>query len=119
MFARSTERWSAGDDHKRSIELQYNALTQAIGVNSQGYETLYFHAPDRFLGDQRASYNKDLKFTLRIGENGPTPTATDVILEGAGTYVTNTIFGQKNPLPGLQVICTSIKTMDRYLYILF
>ena len=26
---------------------------------------------DRFLGDQRATYNQDLEFRLRIGENGP------------------------------------------------
>lgn len=103
MFARSAERWHAEDEHKRPIELQYNAVTQTIGVSAQGYETLYFVAPDRFLGDQRASYNKELKFVLRIGENGPNPTATDIILEGAGTYVTNTIFGQNNPLPSVQV----------------
>lgn len=107
MFARSNERWSAQDEHNRAINIQYHGVTQTIGAAAQSYETVYFLAPDRFLGDQRASYNRDLKFTLRIGENGPNPTARDIILEGAGTYVTNTIFAQKNQLPSVQVIKTS------------
>lgn len=103
MFARSNERWIAQDEHGRVISINYQGVTQTIGAQSQGYETVYFMAPDRFLGNQRASYNRDLKFTLRIGENGPNPTARDIILEGAGTSVTNTIFAQNNQLPSVQV----------------
>lgn len=102
MFARSNERWIAQDEHGRVISINYQGVTQTIGAQSQGYETVYFLAPDRFLGNQRASYNRDLKFTLRIGENGPNPTARDIILEGAGTSVTNTIFAQNNQLPSVQ-----------------
>ncbi len=58
---------------------------------------------DRFLGDQRGSYNQELNFTLRIGEHSPKPSADDVILEGAGLRVSRPIFGQRNALPSIQV----------------
>ncbi|GLV33913.1 Laminin B2 [Carabus blaptoides fortunei] len=102
MFARTTERWSGQDERGRPISIQYHGLTQTIGASSDGYETLYFLAPDRFLGNQRASYNRNLKFTLRIGENGPNPTSGDIILESGPTQVTNTIFAQNNQLPSVQ-----------------
>lgn len=63
---------------------------------------------NRFLGDQRSSYNQILEFSLRIGDNRPVPTATDIILEGGGTSVTNTIFAQKHNLPSIQV-CSNVK----------
>ena len=65
------------------------------------YRNLVFS--DRFLGDQRASYNQDITFKLRIGENGPVPTIEDVVLEGAGLSITQPIFGQQNPLPAIHV----------------
>lgn len=58
--------------------------------------------PERFLGDQRGSYNQELNFTLRIGEHGPKPSADDIILEGAGLRISRPIFGQRNPLPSIQ-----------------
>lgn len=85
------------------MEVQYNAISQSIGVAAQGNEIVYFVAPERYLGDKRASYNQLLHFTLRIGENRPNPTATDIILEGAGSYVTNALFAQGNKIPAIQV----------------
>jgi hypothetical protein len=55
---------------------------------------------DKFLGDQRSSYNHDLTFKLSIGENSPEPKINDVILEGgSGLRITQAIFGQGNQLP--------------------
>lgn len=102
-FAKSAERWRGEDDYRRIIEIQYNALSQSIGVSAQSDEPVYFLAPEKYLGDQRASYNHLIKFTLRIGDDRPTPTATDVILEGGGAHVTNTIFAQNNSIPRVQV----------------
>ncbi|KAF5301739.1 hypothetical protein FQA39_LY19085 [Lamprigera yunnana] len=83
-FTKSAERWQAQDGYRRSLQ-----------------ETIIFTflAPDRFLGDQRASYNQLFEFTLRIGDNRAVPTATDIIFEGANGYVTNTIFAQRNLIP--------------------
>lgn len=55
--------------------------------------------PDRFLHDQRASYNQNLSFTFRIGEGGPRATVEDIKLEGAGLSISQPIFGQANPMP--------------------
>ncbi|KAJ9596346.1 hypothetical protein L9F63_012621, partial [Diploptera punctata] len=100
-FARGTERWSAQDYRGNSLSIQYNGITQAIGASAPGRDPVYFVAPDRFLGDQRASYNQDVTFKLRIGENGPAPTVEDIVLEGAGLSITQAIFGQQNPLPAI------------------
>ncbi|KAJ8974238.1 hypothetical protein NQ317_016734 [Molorchus minor] len=101
-FAKSAEKWTAEDDYGRKIEVKYDGFSQTIAVQAEGDEVIYFLAPERFLGDQRMSYNQILEFTLRIGGNIPLPTATDIILEGNGISVTNTIFAQKNSLPTVQ-----------------
>lgn len=90
------------------MDVKYDPISQSVGVISQNDEVIYFLAPDRFLGDQRASYNQMLEFSLRIGDNRPVPSATDIILEGGGYSVTNTIFAQKNKLPSIQVNIFSI-----------
>ena len=60
----------------------------------------------RFLGDQRASYNQELKFKLRINDIGPRPSVEDVIIEGGGAKnirISASITDQKNPMPGYGV----------------
>ncbi|XP_046998702.1 laminin subunit gamma-1 isoform X2 [Schistocerca americana] len=102
MFARNNERWSAQDYSGNPVKLLYHSITQSIGVNAPGRDPVYFVAPDRFLGDQRASYNQLLSFNLRIGESGPGATVEDVVIEGAGLTITQAIFGQRNPLPSVE-----------------
>lgn len=103
FFDRSSEKWTAVDDQKRPVALNYNGLVQNIEVSAPDRSAIYFVAPDRFLGDQRASYNRDLRFVLQIAENGASPSTADVILEGSGIYISNTIFGAKNKPPGTEV----------------
>ena len=80
--------------------MEHVPLSHSIGVTAPGEEAVYFLAPERYLGDQRASYNHLLQFRLRIGDyDRPIPTATDIILEGGGVSVTNTIFAQQNKIP--------------------
>lgn len=99
MFVRGSERWTASVAG-RSITLLTDASTQTVSVTAPDRENAYFIAPERFLGDQRASYNQDFFFTLRISETDPTATARDIILEGGnGEQITQPIFGQNNPLP--------------------
>lgn len=52
-----------------------------------------------------------MEFRFRIGDNRPVPTATDIVLEGGGASVTNTIFAQKNNIPSTQV-CMSLKKIE-------
>ncbi|XP_067003262.1 laminin subunit gamma-1 [Anabrus simplex] len=101
IFARGTERWNAQTYNGAEAPVMFNSLTQVIGVSAPGRDPVYFVAPDRFLGDQRASYNQDLTFKLRIGESGPVASVEDVVLEGAGLSITQAIFGQRNPLPSV------------------
>lgn len=67
---------------------------------------------DKFLGDQRPSYNHDLTFKLSIGENSPQPFINDIILEsGSGIRMTQAIFGQGNPEPSDTVTTVFILTV--------
>lgn len=75
----------------------------SLAVSSQSSETLYFIASSQFLGDQRPSYNHDLKFSLRLGEVRGYPSATDIILEGPRSSVSINIYAQNNPEPTNQV----------------
>ena len=100
VFSKNSERWRAEDEYRRSVDVEHVPLSHSIGVTAPGEEAVYFLAPERYLGDQRASYNHLLQFRLRIGDyDRPIPTATDIILEGGGVSVTNTIFAQQNKIP--------------------
>ncbi|CAG0891651.1 unnamed protein product [Darwinula stevensoni] len=102
IFSRGNERWTAEDVFGQPVEFQYNAVSQNIGVQAPSRDAVYFVAPERFLGDQRSAYNQLLSFSLRIGEVGPRAKKDDIIIEGAGLQLSQTIFGQGNPLPNVQ-----------------
>lgn len=72
-------------------------------MSAKDSEKIYFVAAKQFLGDQRPSYNHDLKFALRIGENRGYPESQDIILEGERASVSLHIYGQNNPEPNDQV----------------
>lgn len=99
IFTRDAEKWNARDRGNREILFQYNPLDRNIGITIPNREPVYFVAPERYLGDQRASYNQLLAYTLRIGEDGPRATVEDLVLEGSGLTISQPIFGQGNPLP--------------------
>ncbi|XP_069161690.1 laminin subunit gamma-1 isoform X3 [Procambarus clarkii] len=101
-FVRGEERWQAAESTGRSVPLNYNAVTQSLAVSAPGRDKVYFLAPDRFLGDQRASYNHELSFFLNVGELGPQASTEDIVLEGAGLSVSAPIFAQGNSLPSSQ-----------------
>ncbi|XP_060809520.1 laminin subunit gamma-1 [Amyelois transitella] len=101
-YIRDAEKWTAEDERSNPAELRFNANTQNIAVQARGQEVVYFVASNNFLGDQRPSYNHDLKFTLRLGEARGYPSSQDIILEGARTSVSMNIYGQSNPEPSDQ-----------------
>ncbi|RXG52055.1 Laminin subunit gamma-1 [Armadillidium vulgare] len=101
-FVRGEERWQAWELTGKDVDLLFNPAVKSIGVEAEGRDTVYFRAPNRFLGNQRSSYNHDLTFSLRIGELGPQSGSMDIILEGAGLTVSTTIFAQGNSLPSTQ-----------------
>ncbi|XP_065226711.1 laminin subunit gamma-1 [Planococcus citri] len=99
-FIRGNEKWKAEFVGGHGATVNYNSYVQALEVASPSTEPVYFVASEKFLGDQRASYNHDLSFKLRINDNSAVPSVADIILEGAGRTVSRTIFGQDNNLPG-------------------
>ena len=56
----------------------------------------------QYLGDQRASYNQDLTFKLRIQDGEATPSQEDIVIFGGGAKASKialTITAQENNLP--------------------
>lgn len=99
-FNKNKEKWTAVDTWSRTIDPHYNARDQSIGVGNLVNGDVYFNASDRFVRDQRASYNRLLKFKLLlVGQRGPNPSQNDVILEGAGTKISLPIFAQDQGIP--------------------
>jgi len=102
VFARGDGKWTAVEHPDKPLSLAYNSQVQNIGVSAPGREPVYFLAPDRFLGDQRASYNQKLTFSLRISDAGGRASIEDIVLQGSGLSISLPIFGQGNELPGMQ-----------------
>ena len=87
--------------------VKFDGFAKLIGVQSQ-MASAYFLAPVKFLGDQRAAYNHELRFKLRIGpqDTAVRPSVEDIIIEGSGKIpikITLAITEQKNPLPNYEL----------------
>ncbi|XP_014222768.1 laminin subunit gamma-1 isoform X2 [Trichogramma pretiosum] len=98
-FVRGAEKWAASI-YDRPAALNYDPISQSVTVSAKDRDSVYFLAPERFLGDQRASYNQNFSFKLRVSDNGAAPSAQDVVFEGGnGQQIIQPIFGQSNPNP--------------------
>ena len=89
-----SERWTAMTRSGQEVELQFNGVTEKIGVSSLDQEVVYFVAPERYRGDQRFSYNQLLTFDLMIGEGAPQASVQDIVIEGSGQSIQLHIFAQ-------------------------
>ena len=99
-FNKNKEKWTSIDTRNKYVDPKYSTPRQSIGILTSGYDNIYFNAPDRYLGDQRASYNRLLKFKIQLlNQRGPNPSPTDIILEGAGTKISLPIFAQGQGMP--------------------
>lgn len=101
-FETGKQRWTALTRSGAEVETQFNGVTEKLGVSAQSSEVVYFFAPERYLGDQRFSYNQFLTFELQIGEETARPSVVDIVIEGSGQSVATHIFAQSNPVPGVQ-----------------
>ena len=66
-FLEGKEKWSAMS-RLGPQDAQWAELDLAVAVSDTDNSPVYFVAPEQFLGDQRASYNQDLIFTLRAAK---------------------------------------------------
>lgn len=99
-FNKNKEKWSSIDDSNKVTDVKYNMLRQNIGILNSDNRVVYFNAPERFLGDQRASYNRLLKFKLQlVKQRAPNPSPSDIILEGSGIKIFIPIFAQGQGMP--------------------
>jgi len=103
-FSRGPDDWASEDPgHSLQDKTIFNAYKKLIGIKSSS-DTAYFVAPPKFLGDQRASYNQELRFRLKVGASdlGPRPSMEDIIIIGGGDnpkQISLPITEQNNPLP--------------------
>lgn len=86
------------------VDIIHNPSDHTIGAKSPNAADLtYFVAPTRYLGDQKFSYNQFLKFTYRSSSDSALPLGDEIVLEGAGIRVVQSIIGQQNPRPSTQL----------------
>jgi laminin gamma 1 len=96
--------------HERPVPLQFNSAEELVYVRAGPGEQAYFVAGEQFSGDQRYAYNQWLRFELRIDQEPARASMDDVVIEGAnGLTISQSIFGQNNPLPALRVQQFSFK----------
>ena len=87
-----------------TLPLKFNPLTEIVETRDPSNSaTVYFVAPQHFLGDQKFSYNKYLKFKLRVNSDSSRASRDDVVIEGNGMRISAPIFAQGNRLPNAQV----------------
>lgn len=99
-FESGQQRWKGETQRGQDVPLQADPRIGHIGISASSSDPAYFVAPDRYLGDQRLSYNLLLTFTLRVGEEGSKPSGADIIIEGSsGQRISAPIFAQGNPVP--------------------
>lgn len=99
-FYKDSEKWTAKNWYDLDYDIHHNPSDHTIALTARlNDDKVYFVAPNRYLGDQKASFNQYFKFTLRVSENGAVPNYGDVIIEGAGLSLSVPITAQGNPLP--------------------
>jgi len=84
----------------------HNVQTPGVGIiavprTADFLATNSFYCTEKFLGDQRLSYNSLLTFTLYLDDDHSDVRASvdDVVLEGDGLTVSAPIFALGNPTP--------------------
>jgi len=103
-FSRGPDNWESEEAGSPSLEkAAFDPIRKLLRLRSV-YAPAYFVAPERYQGDQRHSYNGELRFSLKLGPDdaGPHPSIEDVIIEGGGktpTRISLPITEQNNPLP--------------------
>ena len=104
-FNRGPENWETLTPGLEALPAATAPFEKAIvlkTIDNQGF----FVAPVKYLGDQRASHNQLLTFSLRVGPDasGVRASADDIIIEAGGStpvQIMLFITDQNNPLPGL------------------
>eukprot|EP00092_Neocalanus_flemingeri_P012243 GFUD01013199.1.p1 GENE.GFUD01013199.1~~GFUD01013199.1.p1 ORF type:complete len:1692 (+),score=371.26 GFUD01013199.1:452-5527(+) len=103
-FSRGSDNWGSEEAGLPSLaQATFSPFNKLISLQSVS-QPAYFVAPDRYRGDQRSSYNRELRFSLKTGpdDGGPRPSVEDIIIEGGGatpTRISLSITEQNNPLP--------------------
>uniref|UniRef100_H2Z3S5 Laminin subunit gamma-1 n=1 Tax=Ciona savignyi TaxID=51511 RepID=H2Z3S5_CIOSA len=104
-FTRDDDDWQ-GQDSLGQPSPVTSTTDGAVAMTSLYRRDTYFVAPEKYLGEQRFSYNQKLEFDGAFGVGSVSPSSEDIVLEGAGMRVsarinaqvgTSTLSG--NPLP--------------------
>merc|ERR1719422_643915 len=85
-FSRGIDNWGTEEPGQPGVALAaFSPFKKFISLQSIAAPA-YFVAPVRYRGDQRNSYNGELKFVLKLGPEdiGPRPSVEDIIIEGGG-----------------------------------
>ncbi|TSO57285.1 Laminin subunit gamma-2 [Bagarius yarrelli] len=69
------------------VQYRWSPVHHSVEVISKDVLPVYLSAPAEYLGNQALSYGQTLSFVLRLNKGVRYPSASDVVLEGAGLKV--------------------------------
>lgn len=99
-FDRDTERWTGQDSRGNTAQVQYNSVSRNLGATSVDRDRfVYLIAPEKYLGDKKYSYDKNISFSLQINGENNSYSLQDIVFQGNGLQISLPIYGQGNALP--------------------
>ncbi|XP_007450197.1 PREDICTED: laminin subunit gamma-2 [Lipotes vexillifer] len=98
-FHQDVDGWKAVQRNGSPAKLQWSQRHRDVFSSARQSDPVYFIAPAKFLGNQQVSYGQSLSFDYRVDRGGRHPSAHDVILEGAGLWITAPLIPPGKTLP--------------------
>ncbi|XP_058930804.1 laminin subunit gamma-2 isoform X2 [Kogia breviceps] len=98
-FDQDVDGWKAVQRNGSPAKLQWSQRHRDVFSSARQSDPVYFIAPAKFLGNQQVSYGQSLTFDYRVDKGGRHPSAHDVILEGAGLWITAPLIPRGKTLP--------------------
>ncbi|XP_053089765.1 laminin subunit gamma-2 [Pangasianodon hypophthalmus] len=101
-FDQGMEGWrvvTAPSASPSQVQSRWSPAHHSVEVISSDILPVYLSAPAQYLGNQALSYGQTLSFTLRLNRGVRYPSASDVVLEGAGLKVSAPLGNMRTVIP--------------------
>ncbi|XP_056266481.1 laminin subunit gamma-2 [Pseudoliparis swirei] len=111
-FADGADGWkaaTAGGVAPDDVHFRWSPKHRDLEVISRNSLPVYLFAPAPYLGNQLLSYGQNLSFSLRLDRGVPHPSASDVVLEGAGLRLAASLGDLRSTVPCGQKINYSFR----------
>ncbi|ESN95416.1 hypothetical protein HELRODRAFT_193581 [Helobdella robusta] len=100
-FQNGAQGWRGMSGSDVEVPLQFDQHRRAVRLSSSRHDAqVYFVAPDRYIGNQKNSYDLYLTFELQTNNDRSLTSPTDIIIEGVnGHKMYTSLTSQNNLVP--------------------